>query len=120
MNKDWIDKYKDFQFGDNAQIELYGKIERFLEIKDNVVRNRESYQRLQSLQKTDLNHWAQIDYRRIIKELLFEQKSDLLELSIKQKEIIKIGVVAEKFLDEENYDKERESIIKILKEIGYL
>ena len=70
MNKDWIGKYEDFQYGDNEQIELYDKIERFVGIKDNVVENRESYQRLLYLQKTDLNHWAQIDYQRMIKELL--------------------------------------------------
>ena len=120
MNKDWIGKYEDFQYGDNEQIELYDKIERFVRIKDNVVENRESYQRLLYLQKTDLNHWAQIDYQRMIKELLYKQKSDLLELSVKQKEILKIGGVAEKYLDEENYDKERKSIITILKEMGYL
>ena len=120
MNKDWIGKYEDFQYGDNEQIELYDKIERFVGIKDNVVENRESYQRLLYLQKTDLNHWAQIDYQRMIKELLYKQKSDLLELSVKQKEILKIGGVAEKYLDEENYDKERKSIITILKEMGYL
>ena len=46
MNQEWIDKYEEFQYGDDEQTKLYSKIENYLWIKDDVVENRERYQRL--------------------------------------------------------------------------
>ena len=110
MNQEWIDKYEEFQYGDDEQTKLYSMIEKYLCIKDDVVENRERYQRLLNLQKSDLNYWAQIDYSRMIRKLLVKYKMDLLELSKKQKEILELVLVDEEFLDKENYDKERKSL----------
>lgn len=114
MNQEWIDKYEEFQYGDDEQIKLYNIIEKYLWFKEDVVENRERYQSLLNLQKSDLNYWAQMRYRRMIRELLVKYKINLLELSKRQKEILELGLVDEEFLDKENYDKERKSIIKIL------
>ena len=51
---------------------------------------KEYLKRLRNLQKTDLNHWAQIDYLRMLPEREKDVKIYLKKVNIIEKEILEI------------------------------
>tara|TARA_X000000368_G_scaffold139391_1_gene109600 strand:- start:159 stop:422 length:264 start_codon:yes stop_codon:yes gene_type:complete len=51
---------------------------------------KEAEERLKNLQKTDLNHWAQIDYQRMLPSREKQVKIYLKKVNIIEKEILEI------------------------------
>tara|TARA_B000000475_G_C15864753_1_gene393736 strand:- start:80 stop:343 length:264 start_codon:yes stop_codon:yes gene_type:complete len=58
--------------------------------KSDVKDVKEYLKRLKNLQKTDLNHWAQIDYLRMLPEREKDVKIYLKKVNIIEKEILEI------------------------------